>query len=131
MAHGHGCADLSQAAVGRGVQLRAQAPEYALRGEALGRKNYLFLCSNAGADRAAAIYALIGTARLNAVEPEAYLRHVLERIADHPISRIDELLPWNVTLEHDRQDARKAACYRPSSKGALGWRLLIWNLYGR
>jgi transposase len=64
----------------------------------LGRRNYMFAGSDAGGQRAAIIYSLIGTALLNAVEPYAYLRHVLERIADHPINRIDELLPWNVQL---------------------------------
>jgi transposase len=60
------------------------------------RKNYLFCGSDAGGERAAAIYSLVGTAKLNAIDPEAYLRYVLERIADHPINRVDELLPWTV-----------------------------------
>jgi transposase len=64
----------------------------------LGRKNYLFAGSDAGGERAAALYGLIGSAKLNGVDPEAYLRHVLSRIAGHPINRIAELLPWNVSL---------------------------------
>jgi transposase len=56
----------------------------------------LFAGANSGSERAAAIYGLIGSARFNDVDPEAYLRFVLTHIADHKISRIDELLPWNV-----------------------------------
>jgi hypothetical protein len=63
-----------------------------LRGVALGRKNYLFAGSDAGGERAAAIYSLIGSAKLNGLDPEAYLREVLTRIADHPINRIDFVL---------------------------------------
>ncbi len=62
------------------------------------RKNYLFVGSDAGGERAAAIYSLVGSAKLNDLNPQAYLTHVLERIAEHPINRIDELLPWNVSL---------------------------------
>ena len=60
--------------------------------------NFLFAGSDAGGERAAAMYSLIGSAKLNGVDPEAYLRHVLNVIADHPINRIAELLPWNVAL---------------------------------
>lgn len=71
------------------------AAERALRGIALGRKNWLFAGSDRGGERAAAIYSLIVTAKLNDVDPEAWLADVLRRIADHPASRLDELLPWN------------------------------------
>jgi hypothetical protein len=81
------------------LEIDNNAAERALRAVALGRKNYLFAGSDAGGERAAAMYSLIGTAKLNGVDPEAYLRQVLERIADHPINRIRELLPWNVPLD--------------------------------
>jgi len=64
--------------------------------------------SAAGGERAAAIYSLIGTAKLNGLDPEAYLRNVLSRIADHPINRIDELLPWNIAPEFDKTSASAA-----------------------
>jgi hypothetical protein len=63
----------------------------------LGRKNYLFAGADSGGERAAAIYSLIGSAKLNGLDPELYLRTVLAQIADHPISRIAQLLPWNLT----------------------------------
>jgi hypothetical protein len=78
------------------LEIDNNAAERALRIVALGRKNYLFAGSDSGGERAAAIYSLIGTAKLNAVDPEAYLRYVLTHIADHPINRIEELLSWNV-----------------------------------
>ncbi len=68
-----------------------------MRAVALGRKNYLFAGSDAGGERAAAMYSLIGSAKLNGLDPEAYLRQVLTCIADHPINRIAELLPWNLS----------------------------------
>jgi transposase len=61
------------------------------------RKNYLFAGSDSGGERAAAIYSLLGSAKLNGIDPEAYLTAVLRRIADHPINRIAELLPWNLS----------------------------------
>ena len=78
------------------IEIDNNAAERSLRGVALGRKNYLFAGSDVGGERAAAIYSLIGSAKLNGLDPEAYLRQVLTRIADHPINRIDELLPWNL-----------------------------------
>ncbi len=80
------------------LEIDNNAAERALRAVALGRKNYLFAGSDTGGERAAAMYTLIGSAKLNGIDPEAYLSHVLSRIADHPITRIDELLPWNVDL---------------------------------
>ena len=78
------------------IEIDNNAAERAVRGIAVGRRNWTFCGSDAGGERAAAIYGLIGTAKLNDIDPDAYLRYVLERIADHPIHRIDELLPWNV-----------------------------------
>lgn len=85
------------------VEIDNNAAERALRKVALGRKNYLFAGSNRGGERAAALYSLIGSARLNGLDPERYLRHVLTRIADHPIARIEELLPWNMTATENTQ----------------------------
>ena len=78
------------------LEIDNNAAERALRAVALGRKNYLFAGSDVGGERAASIYSLIGSAKLNGMDPEAYLREVLTRIADHPVNRIDDLLPWNL-----------------------------------
>ncbi|KUT58766.1 IS66 family transposase [Escherichia coli] len=72
--------------------------ENALRMVSLGRKNYLFFGSDHGGERGALLYSLIGTCKLNGVEPESYLRYVLDVIADWPINRVGELLPWRVAL---------------------------------
>jgi transposase len=79
------------------LEIDNNAAERALRAVALGRKNYLFAGSDRGGESAAAIYSLIGTAKLNGIDPESYLRNVLSRIAEHPVNRINELLPWNLS----------------------------------
>ena len=91
------------------IEMDNNAAERALRGVALGRGNYLFMGSDAGGEQAAAIYSLVQTAKLNGIDPEAYLREVLGRIADHPINRIDELLPWNLMRQSRQADQQRKA----------------------
>ena len=81
------------------LEIDNSAAERALRAVALGRKNFLFAGSDRGGERAAAMYTLIGSAKLNGLDPELYLRNVLSRIADHPVSQIQDLLPWNLALQ--------------------------------
>jgi transposase len=81
------------------LEIDNSAAERALRAVALGRNNYLFAGSDAGGERAAGMYSLIGTCLLNGIDPEAYLRHVIARIAEHPVHRLAELLPWNVASQ--------------------------------
>jgi transposase len=90
------------------LELDNNAAERALRTVALGRKNYLFAGSDTGGERAAVLYSLIGTAKLNGIDPEKYLRDLLSRIADHPINRIDELLPWNLVTIRSNQASHAA-----------------------
>jgi transposase len=90
------------------LEIDNNTAERALRAVALGRKNYLFAGSDRGGESAAAIYSLIGTAKLNGIDPEFYLRNVLSRIADHPINRIEELLPWNGVAESSQASTRAA-----------------------
>src|SRR5487761_2532935 len=78
------------------IEIDNNSAERSIRPLVLGRRNYMFAGSDVGGERAANIYSLIGTALLNGLDPYLYLRHVLERIAEHRINRIDELLPWNV-----------------------------------
>ena len=90
------------------LEIDNNAAERALRVVALGRKNFLFAGSDGGGESAAAMYSLIGTAKLNGIEPESYLRNVLSRIAEHPVNQIDQLLPWNIAAELSG-DSRNAA----------------------
>ena len=91
-----------------GLEIDNNAAERSLRAVALGRKNYLFAGSDRGGESAATIYSLIGTAQLNGIDPERYLRNVLSRIAEHPINRIEELLPWNLAPDL-AEDSRHSA----------------------
>mgnify|MGYP003520847475 CR=1 FL=1 len=90
------------------IEIDNNAAERALRGPVLSRKNFLFAGADSGGERAAMLYTLLETAKLNGLDPEAYLREVLRRIAEHPINRIDELLPWNI-VQHD-EEQRRTAC---------------------
>lgn len=85
------------------------ASERAMRPVALGRRNWTFAGSDAGGERAAAIYSLIETAKLNGCDPEDYLRRVIARIAEYPVSRVVDLLPWNLNDIRARLDQRRAA----------------------
>lgn len=80
------------------IEIDNNIAENALRVVSLGRKNYLFMGSDRGGGYAANLYTIIGTCKLNGIEPEGYLRQVLTVIADYPINRIKELLPWNIKL---------------------------------
>jgi len=89
------------------LEIDNNAAERALRTVAIGRKNYLFMGADSGGQRAASLYSLIGTAKLNGLDPASYLRTVLAKIAEHPINRIQELLPWNIvrSLQTDTSQA--------------------------
>jgi transposase len=91
------------------IEIDNNAAERALRGPVLSRKNFLFAGSDNGGERAAVLYTLLETAKLNDLDPEAYLRFVLERIAEHPINALDELLPWAVASHFAGAEQRLAA----------------------
>ena len=82
-------------------------PRRGVRGIALGRKSWLFCGSDRGGERAAVMYNLIVTAKMNDVDPQAWLADVLARIAEHPVQRLDELLPWN--WRHRKKQVDQAA----------------------
>lgn len=87
------------------VCLSNNAAERSLRGVALGRKSWNFAGSERGGHRAAAMYTLIGTAKLNGIDPQAWLADAIARISDLPVSRLPELLPWNWTQSEGRSAA--------------------------
>lgn len=78
------------------LEISNNAAERAIRPLAVGRKNWLFAGSDTSGDRAATLYTIIETAKMNDREPEAYLRDIIARISDHPMKRIADLLPWNI-----------------------------------
>jgi transposase len=90
------------------LEIDNSAAERALRAVSIGRKNYLFFGADSGGERAASFYTLIGTAKLNRLDPSLYLRTVLARIAEHPINRISELLPWNLAAKLQSDSAEAA-----------------------
>ena len=89
------------------LEIDNSAAERSLRAVVLGRKNYLFMGSDSGGQRAAALYSLIGTAKLNHLDPALYLRTALAQISEHPINQITQLLPWNLapSLQNDPSKA--------------------------
>ena len=106
------------------MDLDNNTAERAVRPVTLGRKNYLFMGSEAGGDAAAIAYTLIETCKMNNVNPEAWLAWVLERIQDHPVKRINELLPWTYQAMLDEQ---KADCMQV---GLLPFKIRQWDLFG-
>ncbi|MGE1337767.1 IS66 family transposase [Escherichia coli] len=90
------------------VEIDNNIAENALRGVAVGRKNWMFAGSDSGGEHAAVLYSLIGTCRLNNVEPEKWLRYVIEHIQDWPANRVRDLLPWKVDLEKNGTLSKKS-----------------------
>jgi transposase len=80
-------------------------PQRAIRGIAVGRRNWTFAGSDGGGHRAAALYTLVETCKLNEVDPRAWLADVLARLPEHPAKRLEELLPWNWKALRDEQAA--------------------------
>ena len=91
------------------LEIDNNSAERTVRGPAVGKKNYLFFGSDTGGERAAIIYSLVETCKLNGIDPQRYLEYVIARIADHPINRIEELLPWNVADELNQPEQVKQA----------------------
>jgi transposase len=95
------------------LELDNNTAENAVRPVTLGRKNYLFMGSEAGGKSAAIAYTLIETAKMNKVKPEAWLAWVLERIQDHPVNRINDLMPWAYQDMIEAQDVKEDVCFEP------------------
>jgi transposase len=87
------------------VCLSNNAAERALRGVAIGRRNWTFAGSDAGGHRAAAVYTLIETCKMNDVDPQAWLADLLARLPDHPASKVADLLPWNWKASQQQSSA--------------------------
>jgi IS66 C-terminal element/Transposase IS66 family len=109
------------------------AAERALRGIALGRKSWLFAGSDRGGQRAAAMYSIIVTAKMNDVDPQARLADVLARIAEHPFHRLNELLPWNWRPLQPRADLAASPWLRsqrslPYLRRRNAWRVAVGTL---
>jgi hypothetical protein len=107
------------------LELDNKTAERSMRGIAIGRKNYMFVGSERGGKSAAIIYTLIETAKLNSVDPQAWLTDTLNRIADHKINRIDELLPWNYKGWMDAYDRAKKVDRQLHSVSAF-WNFRIY-----
>ena len=90
------------------LEIDNNSAERALRAVAIGRENYLFMGAESGGQRAASLYSLIGTAKLNGLDPAFYLRTILATIAEHPINRIEELLPWNIAASLQAHSSQAA-----------------------
>ena len=90
------------------LEIDNSAAERSLRAVVMGRKNYLFMGSDSGGQRAAALYSLIATAKLNGLDPVFYLRTVLAQMPEHPINRIEQLLPWNIAASLQTDSSKVA-----------------------
>ena len=99
---------------GRAAYICNNAAERAIRPLAIGRKNWLFAGSDPGGQRAAIIYTLTETAKMNGIDPEAYLRAVIARIADHPAKRIGELRPGTLHCNRQIRGHHRTLTYEPT-----------------
>ena len=96
------------------LEISNNAAERAMKPPVLGRKNYLFCGSDEGGQRAACMYTIVETCKMNGINPQAYLTDIIGRIADHPIQKIDELLPWHWN-HSPALDLLKTLAPRPSA----------------